>query len=120
MMKYLNRLRRIRLPKPSPPPELTELMRMKGLVWRRIPGRWILVCDFCGGNCGQCCLTDTVGNVGFDMQRMAEKSGLFDHPIPTYRGIERQIRALEKRVETYFGVEYQLRGLQKQVRKLWS
>jgi hypothetical protein len=96
--KWLNRLRRIRLPKPTPVPELTPRMKAHGLVWARIPGKFIPVCDFCGGNCGQCGITSIVGNVGFSMKRMAEKSGLFDKPIPTYRSLSRSLDRLEKKI----------------------
>jgi hypothetical protein len=102
MMKLLNRLRRIRLPKPTPPPEITPKMKMNGLVWARIPGRWIPVCDFCGGNCGQCGNTEIVGNVGFSMQRIAEKSGLFDKPIYSYRQLEQRISDLERATRSPF------------------
>lgn len=57
-----------------------------------------MVCDFCGGNCGQCGLTHIVGNVPFDFQRMVVNSHLFDRPIPTYQSVLRSIERLKKQV----------------------
>lgn len=63
------------------PPISTEMQRL-GLTWAYITdpngpasnGRWIEVCDFCGGNCGQCGMTGRIGNIPFDMERMIKKT----------------------------------------------
>jgi hypothetical protein len=59
-------------------PPITQYMKERGLVWAHIKGTndFIMVCDFCGGNCGQCGNTDLIGNVSFDMQRLWDNSPL--------------------------------------------
>lgn len=60
-------------------PSRTERMKQSGLIWtKNVEGKWIMVCDFCGGNCGQCGLTSIVGNVGFSMERMWNNIGKED------------------------------------------
>lgn len=59
--------------KPKFPP-VTDEMSCRGLTWARTTdGKFIEVCDFCGGNCGQCGITSRVGNVPFNMDRMVKK-----------------------------------------------
>ena len=54
-------------------PVVTEDMRLNGLVWARTTAdEWIEICDFCGGNCGQCGLTSRLGNVPASIERMAK------------------------------------------------
>lgn len=58
-------------------PKRTERMRKLEVVWALAIMQdgskcWIWVCDFCGGNCGQCGMTSIVGNVGFSMQTMVD------------------------------------------------
>jgi hypothetical protein len=55
-------------------PKVTDEMRASGLKWHRLPdGRWAEVCDFCGGNCGQCGLTSRIGcEVPASMSEMAK------------------------------------------------
>lgn len=60
----------------EPPVDL--IMSQKGLIWRLVEysdgsRQWRKVCDFCGGNCGQCGLTDTIGNIPFSLDRMVKK-----------------------------------------------
>jgi hypothetical protein len=56
---------------PLSTPLITDEMKDCGLVWRRFEnGSLHAVCDFCGGNCGQCGLTARIGNVPFDFDRM--------------------------------------------------
>jgi hypothetical protein len=50
--------------------------RQAGLKWVWSDPAWIEVCDFCGGNCGQCGITGRVGNVPFNIEQMAAKVGL--------------------------------------------
>ncbi len=62
-------------------PKRTEEMRRREVVWALATYQdgsksWIWVCDFCGGNCGQCGMTSIVGNVGFSMQRIVTSSGM--------------------------------------------
>lgn len=40
----------------------------QGAIMRRDNGQW--VCTTCGGNCGQCGMTDFIGNVGFSFDRI--------------------------------------------------
>jgi hypothetical protein len=59
-------------------PKQTEWMKARGTVWAWFGGSnptWRPVCDFCGGNCGQCGLTGDVGNVPFNFQRIVNNSG---------------------------------------------
>lgn len=60
-------------PKRLVPPAVTDDMKSRGLTWAFIDGNWAQVCDFCGGNCGQCGLTGRIGNVAPNMQRMVDK-----------------------------------------------
>lgn len=55
-------------------PPLTRWMRDQELKWAHVKDTddFIMVCDFCGGNCGQCGLTSIVGNVPADMQHMID------------------------------------------------
>lgn len=55
----------------DPPPPLTKEMRARGLVWGKAGDEWVQVCDFCGGNCGQCALP--IGNFPASMSRMVRK-----------------------------------------------
>lgn len=54
-------------------PALTEEMRKAGLMWAKVGGEWREVCNFCGGNCGQCGITGRIGNVPFSLERMISK-----------------------------------------------
>ena len=40
----------------------------QGSIMRNNKGQW--VCSFCGGNCGQCGMTDFVGNVPYSFDRI--------------------------------------------------
>lgn len=53
-------------------PLLTTEMRQAGLIWGRSGDQWIEVCDTCGGNCGQCGITDRVGNVPASFEAIIE------------------------------------------------
>lgn len=81
-MKILERLRaKLFGPKFKQPlvfPPITPYMKDKGLVWARVgeTDDFIMVCNFCYGNCGQCGLTSIVGNVGFDIGVMAYQAGI--------------------------------------------
>lgn len=56
-----------------PWPPITEDMKRRHFTWAQtLDGEFIMVCDFCGGNCGQCGNTDTLGNIPFSMDRMIE------------------------------------------------
>lgn len=51
----------------NPKPKVTQQMFLRGTTWRKGKTReggetWIEVCDFCGANCGQCGLTERLGN----------------------------------------------------------
>lgn len=57
-------------------PEVTEQMKSRDLVWARAnDGTFHPVCNFCGGNCGQCGVTWIVGNVPASMDRMISNLG---------------------------------------------
>lgn len=71
----------------SPMPPISEDMKRRGLTWKaclnsELPLRgsitprivWREVCDFCGGNCGQCGLTGRIDNVPFDFQRIIDNA----------------------------------------------
>jgi hypothetical protein len=55
-------------------PPITPWMKDKGLTWAKVKDKndFVMVCDFCGGNCGQCGMTSIIGNVPFDMQFMVD------------------------------------------------
>jgi hypothetical protein len=50
-------------------------MRASGVTWRFISGKWYMVCEFCGGNCGQCGLTGYVDQIPASMVQMAKNIG---------------------------------------------
>jgi hypothetical protein len=58
--------------KSEPWPALTDDMIDRGLCWRKIDGEFYEVCEFCGGNCGQCGLTARIGNIPASMQAMVD------------------------------------------------
>jgi hypothetical protein len=47
---------------PMNKPQPTLEMQLKGLEWLQVDNRWRIVCSTCKGNCGQCGLTDIIGN----------------------------------------------------------
>jgi len=51
-------------------PYQTTQMKDKGVDWKSYAGKWYMVCDYCGGNCGQCGLTGYVDAIPADMQLM--------------------------------------------------
>lgn len=53
-------------------PELTQEMQRAGLEWREVNGDWREVCDYCKGNCGQCGITQRVGNVHTTLDAIVE------------------------------------------------
>lgn len=58
-------------------PVRTHEMRSRGTIWAKTAtGGWREVCDFCGGNCGQCGMTERLGNPGFSFDRIIDKSGM--------------------------------------------
>jgi hypothetical protein len=68
-------------------PPRTHEMKMRGTVWALmrtgypdddgVPDvQWREVCDTCGGNCGQCGMTERLGNPGFSLDRIIEKTGM--------------------------------------------
>lgn len=68
-------IRSLKLVRPIPP-EITPEMKHLGLMWAySTDGHWIEVCDFCGGNCGQCGLTSRIGNVPFNFNRIVDHHG---------------------------------------------
>lgn len=46
----------------------------RGYMWRNINGVRTLVCDTCGGNCGQCGETDRLGNIPIDFDYMIKEN----------------------------------------------
>lgn len=54
-----------RPPKPADEP-------LSGVKYVWLSGEWRPVCDFCGGNCGQCGITSRVGNVPASMSEMVK------------------------------------------------
>jgi hypothetical protein len=67
-------------PCPIAPP-LTIEMKQRGTVWgRTVDGGWREVCDTCGGNCGQCGMTERLGNMPVDLMRLVRKTGM-DQPV---------------------------------------
>jgi hypothetical protein len=55
-------------------PEVTDDMRRSGITWAKTStGDFIEVCDFCGGNCGQCGITGRVGNIPFNFERIVKQ-----------------------------------------------
>jgi hypothetical protein len=58
------------------PPRTFE-MKQRGTTWARtVDGGWREVCDTCGGNCGQCGMTERLGNPGFSFDRILDKTGM--------------------------------------------
>lgn len=58
-------------------PPITHEMKMRGTAWARtVDGGWREVCNFCGGNCGQCGMTERLGNPGFSFDRIIDNSGM--------------------------------------------
>jgi hypothetical protein len=58
-------------------PPVTHEMKMRGTSWARtVAGTWREVCDTCGGNCGQCGMTERLGNPGFSLDRILDKTGM--------------------------------------------
>lgn len=49
-------------------PERTEDMRRSGYVWAQsADGQFFMICDTCGGNCGQCGQSKTQGAPSMNM-----------------------------------------------------
>jgi hypothetical protein len=62
------------------PPRTFE-MKMRGTIWAQtVEGGWREVCDTCGGNCGQCGMTERLGNPGFSLDRIIAKTGM-NNPV---------------------------------------
>lgn len=61
------------LPKGGCKPYRTRLMKLKGVDWIMYSGYWFMVCTECGGNCGQCGLTDYVDPVPAKMSLLVQK-----------------------------------------------
>jgi hypothetical protein len=62
-------------------PPITHEMKMRGTSWARtVGGGWREVCDTCGGNCGQCGMTERLGNPGFSLDRIIAKTGMNNPP----------------------------------------
>lgn len=57
-------------------PEVTQEMKNRGTTWRKLEDAWVEVCDFCGGNCGQCGLTGRLGNIPASFERIVNNSGM--------------------------------------------
>jgi hypothetical protein len=58
------------------PPRSIEMVN-RGTVWgRTVDGGWREVCDTCGGNCGQCGMTERLGNMPVDLGRLVRKTGM--------------------------------------------
>ena len=62
-------------------PKVTQSMKAKGLTWAFCINKdgstsWREVCNFCGGNCGQCGITGRIGNVPFNFNRIVKNSGM--------------------------------------------
>lgn len=53
-----------------------QLQPPQGYMWRRINDVWRMVCDTCGGNCGQCGITGRIGNVQLDMDHLIKATGM--------------------------------------------
>lgn len=65
---------------PVAPPRTCQ-MEMRGTVWARtVDGGWREICDTCGGNCGQCGMTERLGNPGFSLDRIINKTGMNNPP----------------------------------------
>ena len=41
---------------------------------------WRIVCDTCGGNCGQCGLTDKLGNIQTDLGTLIQNTEMYKPP----------------------------------------
>lgn len=65
------------------PEQATKLKRelQYGHVFLREDGKW--ACTTCGGNCGQCGMTDFYGNIGFSMDHLA-RTDQGRHSLPVY------------------------------------
>ena len=68
--RFILKIREMFEMRPSSPP--TE----RGYRWIWHDGRWHEVCDFCGGNCGQCGNTSRLGcGIPASMEVMARNLG---------------------------------------------
>lgn len=47
-----------------------DIVPPSGYMWRRLGEVWRMVCDTCGGNCGQCGITGKIGNAPVDLEHM--------------------------------------------------
>lgn len=61
------------------PPRTIEMVQ-RGTVWAKAADGWREVCDTCGGNCGQCGMTERLGNPGFSLDRIIKKTGM-NNPV---------------------------------------
>lgn len=57
-------------------PPVTHEMAMRGTGWTRRDGVWCEYCTTCGGNCGQCGMTERLGNPGFDLDHIVKATGM--------------------------------------------
>ena len=48
------------------------LQTRNDLIWILHKDEWREVCDFCHGNCGQCGLTDRIGNIPASMDAIVK------------------------------------------------
>jgi hypothetical protein len=63
-------------PSPITPP-ITIEMKQRGTTWaKRADGGWREVCD----TCGQCGMTERLGNPGFSLDRIIAKTGM-NNPV---------------------------------------
>ena len=52
-------------------PVVTQEMRDLGTQWVRQRDEWREVCGTCGGNCGQCGMTERLGNIPVNLDEIA-------------------------------------------------